>query len=45
MVGQICTHTWFMSSLEAREPRLERTRRTASRQLAIARSTCGRPVT
>ncbi len=43
MVGQICTHTWFMSSLEPLAPRLARTRRIASRQLAMARSTCGRP--
>ena len=43
MVGQIWTHTWFMSSLEPLAPRLARTRRIASRQLAMARSTCGRP--
>ena len=43
MVGQICTHTWFMSSREPLAPRLARARRIASRQLAMARSTCGRP--
>ena len=41
MVGQICTHTWFMSSRAPLAPRQARARRIASRQLAMARSTCG----
>ena len=36
-----CTQTWFMSSRAPGAPRPTATRRIASRQLAMARSTCG----
>ena len=45
MTGQISTHTWFMSRRGPEAPRALRARRMASRQLAMARSACGRAVT
>ena len=45
MTGHTWSQTWFMSRRAPLAPRPARARRIASRQLAMARSTCGSEVT